>query len=291
MGIKNIKTIQPGSVGVVPNIIKIDTDDSTATILTSTYLNKAKAMGYSFSAKDMALVNGTDGVFWAEVVISGANTGLQAAINPGNVTLPVVDNDFAQFDGTTGKIKDGGKSASDNAKTKVVMADAATTIGQLGMFTDVAGTIGNSTVVANRVLQGSFNNPSTNINMVSFDVSVGQAALASAGQVILQASGAGEIYKIRGLWLNAAGTNFSGGGGDRNAQITDGTTVYSVIPAATLQSLANTAWGATGLPFPAAASIFTDTVAAADIYIEYQGGTTDYTAGSLFISALLERRA
>lgn len=100
-------------------------------------------------------------------------------------------------------------------------------------------------------------------------------------------SGAG--YKIRGLWLNKAGTNFSGGGGDRDIQITDGTNVYSVIPAATAQSLANAVWGDTALPLPVTASINTTTVST--LVIAYSGGTTDYTAGSLTVSVLLEKVA
>lgn len=122
-----------------------------------------------------------------------------------------------------------------------------------------------------------------------FDVACGEAALASAGKVNLFVPkfSAQQMY-VQNLWINSGGTNFSGGSGDRNLAITDGTTVYSVIPAATLASLVNSGWGiSTPLPFPASAPINTKTAAGANLYAQYSGGTTDYTAGSIVISGVL----
>lgn len=128
-------------------------------------------------------------------------------------------------------------------------------------------------------------------NIFSFDVTVPQASLASAGSVTLVASSGTRQYKVRSLQLNSGGTNFSGGGGDRLGQVTDGTTVYSVIPAATMQSLVNAQWGVTALPNPASAAINTSTAAGASLVFKYSGGTTDYTAGSLVITGVVERVA
>jgi len=145
--------------------------------------------------------------------------------------------------------------------------------------------------VAN-LLSAGFANPNTNANLVTFDVTVGQAALASAGTVTLYASTAAKQFKVRMLELESGGTNFSGGGGDRLGQVTDGTSVYSVIPAAVMQSLVNARWGVS-TPLPNAASVAnnTSTVAGASLVFSYSGGTTDYTAGSLRISGMLERVA
>lgn len=128
-------------------------------------------------------------------------------------------------------------------------------------------------------------------NIFSFDVTVPQASLASAGSVTLVASSGTQQYKVRNLQLNSGGTNFSGGSGNRLGQVTDGTTVYSVIPAATLQTLVNAQWGVTALPNPASAAINTSTVAGASLVFKYSGGTTDYTAGSLVITGVVERVA
>lgn len=128
-------------------------------------------------------------------------------------------------------------------------------------------------------------------NIFSFDVTVPQASLASAGSVTLVASSGTQQYKVRNLQLNSGGTNFSGGSGNRLGQVTDGTTVYSVIPAATLQTLVNAQWGVTALPNPASAAINTSTAAGASLVFKYSGGTTDYTAGSLVITGVVERVA
>lgn len=144
-------------------------------------------------------------------------------------------------------------------------------------------------LAANQVLTSSINNPDISIDLISFDVTVGQAALAAAGSVILITSGGSRQYKIRSLQLNSGGTNFSGGSGDRLGQVTDGTTVYSVVPAATMQALTNAQWGVTALPNPASAALNTSTSPAANLVFKYSGGTLDYTAGSLRISGIAQR--
>jgi hypothetical protein len=59
-----------------------------------------------------------------------------------------------------------------------------------------------------------------------------------------------------------------------------------VIPAATLQALSalNAGWGSVSVPFPASAAINTLTQAGANLYLQYSGGTTDYTSGSVTIT-------
>lgn len=128
-----------------------------------------------------------------------------------------------------------------------------------------------------------------NSNIISFDITVGQGDMAAGASAILFSATALAQYKIRGLWANRGGTNFSGGGGDRLAAITDNTTVYSLIPAASLQTLANARWGDTALPFPASAAINVSTAAGQNLVMKYSGGAADYTAGSVVISGLLER--
>lgn len=127
-------------------------------------------------------------------------------------------------------------------------------------------------------------------NIITRDITVPVASLASGGSVVIQASNISEQYKIRGMQLNSGGTNFSGGGGDRLGQVTDGTTVYTVVPAAVMQSLVNAVWGvSTPLPNAASSANNTSTAAGADIVFKYSGGATDYTAGSLVITVILER--
>ena len=118
---------------------------------------------------------------------------------------------------------------------------------------------------------------------------VGYSALASAGKVNLKTAADGTAqYRLWALTLDYGGTNFSGAGGDRNLSITDGTHVYSIIPSASLITLpGNVAWGNAALPLPVSLAQSTPTVGGTNLYLQYSGGTTDYTTGSITVSALL----
>ncbi len=141
---------------------------------------------------------------------------------------------------------------------------------------------------AGSLLSSAIDSADPNANLVTFNVTCGQAALAGGGVVLYTSSGLSQ-YRVISLSINSGGTNFSGGGGDRLGQITDGTTVYSVIPAASLQTLANAVWGSTALPLPASAPMNTLTGVAADLEFQYSGGAADYTAGSIVISGVLQK--
>ena len=123
-----------------------------------------------------------------------------------------------------------------------------------------------------------------------FQTTVGQADLASAGTVTLLDVQTGEQWKIREIVLSGAGTNFSGGGGDRLLSVSDGTSTWTVIPAATLQTLSPARWGDAGAPYPATAAHLT-TAAVADVVAAYSGGASDYSAGSLTLIITAERVA
>jgi len=149
--IYQLPTQVPGMVDVLPNQkFAVFGDDLTA-VTTAGYLNQAALESNPLSNNDIIQAlysynqqskSGTYGIFTVSISNLGVIT-LNAWANPGEVVLPTVANDFAQFNNTTGQLIDGGKSASNNTKTKVVMADAATTLNNWAMFTDVAGTIGN----------------------------------------------------------------------------------------------------------------------------------------------------
>jgi len=249
------------SIGYLGNVSMI-TSDNLATITTAGYLSNSTAAGglsssdivkavYSYGTASQAF-----GIF--SVTTSGGINTLVPWVNQGNVLLPVVNGNVASFNGTTGQIKDSG-------------------------------------VPANKVLYTSFTSPDTNANIVSFQVSVTAAALALAGKVTLY-PGNGTVtkqYRIIALYHDGATTpsvNFSGGGGDRLLSITDGATAFSVIPAASLQTLVNSRWGDTGLPAPATWGYgATTNGASTGLYAQYSGGTTDYSTGTILLSGYMLR--
>lgn len=126
-------------------------------------------------------------------------------------------------------------------------------------------------------------------NTVWTDLTITAAQLATAGKVIVQYAVPGQLMVVRNL-IVVLSTGLSGGGGDRLLALTDGTSVYNStgITAALLGTPINTVWGGTGNPLPAIA-MNTATVAGANLYFQYAGGTTDFTTGSVKVSVLVER--
>jgi hypothetical protein len=152
----NVQT--PMLQGIAPRQVQLVTTDSLATITTAGYMNKNGQVlqGENLSPTDVINViylyvastnSGTFGIFTPSIASNGTITLVQWA-NPGDVLLPVVSGDFANFNGTTGQISDAGFSPSNAAKTKVVMANGAVILNHIGTFTDTAGTLGDDAATA-----------------------------------------------------------------------------------------------------------------------------------------------
>lgn len=253
MTIFNVVTETVGEVNVTPRIAKVFCDNTYAEVTTAGFLNAASYSGINIAKTDIVAVTYSTGTTQLFTVSISAGI-ITLAPMLGSVTLPITNGDIAIFDGTTGTLKDG-------------------------------------LLAGNKLLTSGITTPDVGSNLIAFDITVPVASLATGGSVTMVTSSGSKQYKIRSLQLNSGGTNFSGGGGDRLGQVTDGTTVYSVVPAATMQSLANAQWGVTALPNPASAAINTSTAAGANLVFKYSGGTTDYTLGSLVISGIFQRVA
>jgi hypothetical protein len=125
-----------------------------------------------------------------------------------------------------------------------------------------------------------------------FNVSVTFSELAAgATKKIIDSTLASERWRI--IDIIAVGLIVADAGGDRGLGLTDGTSVYTVIPAATLKTVNfQGRWGSTDVPFSAVASaMIQPTVAGTDLVAYWSGGTTDYTAGVFNIQVTAERIA
>lgn len=123
-------------------------------------------------------------------------------------------------------------------------------------------------------------------NQVSFTVvkTAGFAALGTAGKINLVAHpSATSQFAITDIKVLKS-TGLSGGGGDRLLAVSDGTIVFNNagITAALLGTPILTLWGGTGNPIAVGASEVS--TAGADIFLQYTGGTTDFTAGSVQVA-------
>lgn len=124
------------------------------------------------------------------------------------------------------------------------------------------------------------------------DVTVAATDLDSAGTKNVIAGATGAQYKIREIRLVGGGTNYAAGG-DRAISLTDGTTVWTTIANADIESApsATLAWGNAKVPFLTGTSD-TASVAGQAIRFAYSGGTTDHSGtGSIKFSVLLEKVA
>jgi hypothetical protein len=127
--------------------------------------------------------------------------------------------------------------------------------------------------------------------VITKDITLGFAALAAGGTVVVQAALATAQFKVRNIFVNYGAAGLSGGGGDRLVTLTDGTTVYNNagITAALLGTPINTVWSGTGNPLAGTVEQSTATVAGQALRFVYSGGTTDYTAGSVVVTVTYER--
>jgi hypothetical protein len=125
-----------------------------------------------------------------------------------------------------------------------------------------------------------------------FNVIVSFADLAGgATKKIIDSTLAGEQWRI--IDIIVVGVTAADAGGDRGLGLTDGTSVYTVVPAATLKTLNfQGRWGSTNVPFSAVYfAMIQRTVAGSDLVAYWSGGTTDYSAGSFVIQVTAERVA
>lgn len=166
---------QPAMVGVFPNQKFAVFGDNLATITTAGYLNQVNLESNPIASTDILQVLysfnnvtnvGTYGVFTVSISNSGVIT-LEAAVSPGDVLLPVVANNIAQFNGTTGQIYDGSAPAVHGGN---IQAGLSGTAGTLASFPSTASK--GSLIVAGVANTGNTNTTVSNVAM-------GQASVVS----------------------------------------------------------------------------------------------------------------
>jgi hypothetical protein len=150
MGILQAPSVLPGQVGVLGALKYMVTTDSIGTITTAGYLNNIDLAVYPILSTDVIATQysfnlqtnkGTFSIF--TVSISNGVITLVDWSNPGDVLLPVVNNHFANFNGTSGQIKDAGYLPSDPTLTIVSMVATPTIVNNIAYFDDTNGSIAN----------------------------------------------------------------------------------------------------------------------------------------------------
>lgn len=141
MAILKITQDVTGQIGIVPQEIYIETNDTLATVTTPGYLNQARSQGYQFSNKQIAHVYGSDfnaGLpgcldFMVQTPANPAtgNYSLVSMSSAGEVILPVSANHIATYVGTSGSIGDDAATAINGGN---IQAGLDGTAGYLASF-------------------------------------------------------------------------------------------------------------------------------------------------------------
>lgn len=323
MAILDMQLVQVGVVGFPVQQLLINTDNTIDEVLIDGYLTQyGNNFGIGFSDRQYASVYTTDGkVGVYQVSVDSNGIASLSADTDGAVNLPVLVDHIAMFDNLKGVI--GCETSTSNSRAAINIGDIISGViggGRVGRFRasgptaskgefvfQGANNAANYTVaVINRshaqasshyvpdvgadsdFLLTTLANPDANENLIAFSASVGTTALASGAVTLFTSSGTKQ-YKIVSLSLNF-GANLAVG--DKDLTIAAGANTYSVIPSASLLTLANATWGSAAMPFPAAIALNTSTPAGASLTATYSGGTTNYTGGAtIVISGLLQRVA
>lgn len=276
-----------------PHIVRIISDDLLSVVNSGTYL-RDEAVNIAFLNEGTFQFLNTDlvQVNCVEDVTLIRATAMFTIINADTVPELVLWFDGANNLPTFGQAAE--KNVTDNADPLVVsfnpLISPTPVLGDIAVFADVNGSIQASGIPSANLLQSSLANPDPNANLFVFNVTATAAQLAGLGLVpLVVASGPAVQYRILELYLNDSATDFSGGGGDRDIIVSDGVTVYAVTPAASAQAQSNQRWGATDITFPSGATINQLTAAGANLRVQYFGGTTDYAAGEITLTGLVQR--
>lgn len=177
MAILKITQDVTGQVGIVPQEIYIETNDTLAAVTAVGYLNQARTQGYQFSNRQLAHVYGVDfnnggpGCLDFQVQTpANPSTGNYSLVNmssSGEVVLPVSANHLATYVGTTGAIGD----------------DAATAINGGNIQTGLSGTAGHLASFPATAAKGSLRltgvaNTGDTVTTIS-NAAMGQASVVS----------------------------------------------------------------------------------------------------------------
>lgn len=197
-----------------PNLVRVTSTDNLATVAGAGYvddqIDNTTALNHGlwqWLEGDLIDVAASDGNQIFEFDGDDFSTFVQLPGGNGEVTLPVVDNDFVMFDGTLGALQDLGMSASDATKTKVVMADAAVTANAIAVFADTAGTVKNAsttTTLAQPLQVTGSITASTSLTATAGNITSGSSgdagtfisfpATAANGTLIVAAANAGGAF-------------------------------------------------------------------------------------------------
>lgn len=245
MAILNVVTDFAGQIGVVPRLVRVQSTDNLATITAAGYLNSYPSEGISIAATDIVCVSYIQSTVVAfgffQPIISGKGV-ITLEQTESSVILPVLNNHFAIWSGTTGSLKSDANTAINSGN---IQAGLSGTAGYLASFPATASTgslqlvavanTGNTVTSISNAAMGQasvISIPDPGAATASFVVSA--AALVSNN--LVKASGTTGLVVDAGARIISNTTAAFGGGGTTHSFTATGLSSTSVGTAVILAS-------------------------------------------------------
>jgi hypothetical protein len=251
-----LTTYFTGQVGVEPNLVRLDAPEfKLSDVIAPNFLNNYPN-AQTLTSGDFVFVNTSSGINILEVSKSGSSITLSPFVLSGNVAY-------------TGNL---------NA-----------TIGNVPAFSSLSGNIQDGNVRAARILTAGFDNPDTNLNLIQFSSAGISASNLNSGPFTIFTPAAGKTYKLFQA-RSIGGSNFAGGGGDRNISISSNSLVMATIPAAIAQNFADLVFQAGDVATFTLALNYNAIISTANpLVVSYTAGSANYTSGAVTFDVVLER--
>lgn len=252
MPVLSLQINEPGQAGVRPAIVRIQTNDTLAEVMTTGYLDHMVAENIPLQNGMMALVetkpspnSSVTQSSWLDIVFASGRWSLTAtAVSPSSITLPTIANHMAVFTDVAGSL---GEDVSTAVNGGNIQAGLSGTAGYLASFPSAAlkgsfrvvavANTGDTLVTLSNVAHGQatvYSIPDAGNALGR--VLVGASATPFVTGRLLVSSGTGGLVADSGASVKAQTTATYAGGGTSNAFTATGLTATSIVTANILTS-------------------------------------------------------
>jgi len=294
MTILSFNINEPGQGGVFPSMIRIQTNDTLATVMTAGYLNDLHEENVPIASGMMALVSTKttpnspySSSSWLDIQFSNGNWSLVSiGVAPGSITLPTIANHFAIFTDTAGSL---GEDVSTAINGGNIQAGLSGTAGALISFPSSATT--GSLKLAAVANSGNFvvdisnasHGQATTYSIADVGNAAGRLLNAATNTPftsghLLEASGTGGIVSDAGIAASAVQLNTNikavttsnlGGSGAGPLTVSQAACTSSSVILCSVKSSSNPCYVITIVPGSGSFTVTTNTDPGASLILDY----------------------
>lgn len=285
---------EPGQAGVFPSMIRIQTNDTLATVMGTGYLNDLHEENVPIASGMMALVSTKtspsspySSSSWLDIQYSNGNWSLVSiGVAPGSITLPTIANHIAVFSDTAGSLKDDVTTAINGGN---IQAGLSGTAGYLASYPSAAtsgslrvAAVANSGDFVVDISNASHGQATTytipDVGNAAGRVLVGATNTPFTSGHLLSASGTGGIVADSGVVASAVQLNTNikavttsniGGSGAGPLTISQAACTSSSVIVCSVKSSSNPCYVITIVPGSGSFTVTTNTDPGASLILDY----------------------